>query len=86
MKKLLLSLVAIALTGVLCAQAIYPAPEWRRANPAKYGFDAEKLRAAHQYIIDSTRTTGLMVVVGGEVIFQYGCVKSVMSPQIRTAI
>jgi len=76
MKKLLLSLIAIALTATLCAQAIYPAPEWKRANPAKYGFDAEKLQAARQFVIDSTRTTGLMVVVGGEVIFQYGCVRS----------
>lgn len=73
-------LVKYILSAMLCivfmqgseAQKIYPGKNWTMASPEKYGYDSEKLRDAHQYIIDSMNTTGLVVVVGGEIIFSYG--------------
>ena len=50
---------------------------WDTALPEKYGYDATKLELAHQYIIDSMKTTGLVVVVGGDIIFSYGSIERV---------
>ena len=71
MKKILLLLTVLSLYGTLQAQ-IYPSPNWEKANPEKYGYDSKKLDAVRTYIIDSLHTTGCMVVVSGEVIFEYG--------------
>jgi len=71
--KTFLSVVLLVFSLTLNAQ-LYPSPEWSRAQPAKYGFDAKKLEAAKRFIVDSTVATGCMVVVGGESIFEYGSV------------
>jgi CubicO group peptidase (beta-lactamase class C family) len=52
--------------------AIYPSPDWTKVSPEKYGYDADKLEQARKYVVDNMNTTGLMVVVGGESIFEYG--------------
>ncbi len=65
-------LVCIFMSQAAGAQAIYPGKSWNRVAPEKYGYDSQKLKEAHQYIIDSMNTTGLVVVVGGEVIFSFG--------------
>lgn len=83
MKKTLL--FKVYLTSLLCliigvgleAQHIYPGKSWKTALPEKYGYDAEKLLEARKYIIDSMKTTGLVVVVGGEIIFSYGSIDRV---------
>ncbi|MCL2416493.1 MAG: beta-lactamase family protein [Bacteroidales bacterium] len=62
---------ALMLTVTLQAQ-VFPTTRWQRANPAEHGFDVERLEQARRFIIDSMHTTGVVVVVGGEVIFQYG--------------
>ncbi|MBE0676766.1 MAG: serine hydrolase [Bacteroidales bacterium] len=83
MKKSLL--FKVCLTSLLClfigigleAQQIYPGKSWKTALPEKYGYDAEKLQEARKYIIDSMKTTGLVVVVGGEIILSYGSIDRV---------
>ncbi len=65
-------LLCSAVGAGLEAQNVYPGKSWKTALPEKYGFDSGKLKEVHQYIIDSMNTTGLVVVVGGEMIFSYG--------------
>jgi len=72
MKKFLLLITTLLLTATLSAQVIYPSPNWRRADPSKHGFDSKKLDDVRKFVADSLRTTGLMVIVGGESIFEYG--------------
>src|SRR5689334_16167539 len=69
---------------------IYPDSNWDRiVNPDDYGWDETKLKQLRSFIIDSTHTTGIMVVHSGKVLFEYGdvqelsylasCRKSVLS-------
>lgn len=52
---------------------IFPSQKgWSTAEPEKYGYDSEKLKKVTDYIITDTRATGMVVVVGGEIIYQYG--------------
>ena len=72
MKKLLtLLFVAWSLTGALHAQ-VYPSGDWKRVEPSVHGFDARKLDQARRFMIDSMYTTGCIIIVGGESIFQFG--------------
>ena len=51
---------------------------WKKASPEKYGFDAQQLSRICSFIKDRDMgTTGLMVVVGGEVIYEFGDVEEV---------
>ena len=61
------------------AQTIYPkaGENWAKAKPSKYGYDEKKLEDLRSYIIDSMNTTGLMVIVGGESIFEFGAIDRV---------
>ncbi|HQK70109.1 MAG TPA: serine hydrolase [Bacteroidales bacterium] len=69
----------VFITAFLCmiigagahTQNIYPGKSWKTALPEKHGYDAKKLEEARKYIIDSMNTTGLVVVVNGEIIFSY---------------
>lgn len=90
MRRIFLSLILLVFCfGVSAQEQKYPSLEWEKASPAKYGYDAAKLKQIKQYITDSLHTTGMMVVVGGESIFEYGsldrvsyiasCRKSVLS-------
>ena len=73
MRKFILSILLSTVCLVACGQKpIYPSAEWSKAKPAKYGYDAAKLKEVKQYILDSLNTTGMMVVVGGESIFEFG--------------
>jgi CubicO group peptidase (beta-lactamase class C family) len=69
---------------------VYPDSTWERmANPGDYGWDNTKLNQLRSFIIDSTHTTGFLVVQNGKVLFDYGdvqelsylasCRKSVLS-------
>ena len=56
---------------------IYPGPEgWTWASPSKYGYDSLKLEKARDYLINKTNATGVVVCVGGEMIFKYGDITS----------
>jgi len=69
---------------------IYPEDDrdWSMAAPEKYKFDSDKLEKLTEYVA-STDVTCMMVIVGGECIYQYGynsevsyiasCRKSVLS-------
>ncbi|MBE6182370.1 MAG: serine hydrolase [Rikenellaceae bacterium] len=79
MKKLVLTLLLVAGIAGVSAQAIYPkaGENWPKARPSKYGFNEKKMKELRKYIIDSMQTTGLMVIVGGECIYQFGNVERI---------
>lgn len=56
---------------------VYPDRQWHVAEPEDHGFDKLKLDRVRRYVIDSLHTTGMMIVVGGEVIFEYGNLEQV---------
>ncbi|MDR0871235.1 MAG: beta-lactamase family protein, partial [Planctomycetaceae bacterium] len=76
MKRILLLLLAFTsiTVGSIAADEtkIYPSSDWTKVAPEKYGYDAGKLEQARKYIVNDMKTMGLMVVVGGESIFEYG--------------
>ncbi len=76
MKKLLLVCMFALGVSSLSAQAIYPkaGEDWPKAKPSKYGYDEKKLEDIRRFIIDSMNTTGCLVLVGGENIFEYGAI------------
>lgn len=52
---------------------VSPTQSWENVvHPALYGWTAEKLSAIEEYIVDSTATTGMMIIHDGKVIYQYG--------------
>ncbi|RMG24657.1 MAG: class C beta-lactamase-related serine hydrolase [Bacteroidetes bacterium] len=56
----------------------YPAAEWQRIRqPDSVGYAPDMLQQLRTYIIDSTNTTGLMVVLNGKVLYEYGDVEEV---------
>ena len=91
MKRVSTTLLFVIFAITLYARPIYPkaGENWERAKPSKYGFNDQKIKELRRYIIDSMATTGMMIIVGGECIFQYGnierlsyiasCRKSVLS-------
>jgi CubicO group peptidase (beta-lactamase class C family) len=73
MKKILLfTLLSISASIIYSQPSLYPSPDWEKAKPQEYGYDAAKLEDVHRYIVDSLKTSGLMVIVGGKSIFEYG--------------
>lgn len=79
MKKIILTLSLVLYAITLQARSIYPkaGEDWAYAKPSKYGFNDKRVKELRRYFIDSMQTTGLMIIVGGECIFQYGNIKSV---------
>jgi len=69
---------------------LYPDSTWDKIiNPNDYGWDKTKLNQLRNFIIDSAHTTGIVVIQGGKVLFEYGdiqelsylasCRKSILS-------
>ncbi|MEP7322732.1 MAG: serine hydrolase [Saprospiraceae bacterium] len=69
---------------------VYPDSTWERINnPSDYGWNNTKLKQLRSFIIDSSQTTGMVVVQHGKILFGYGdeqelsylasCRKSVLS-------
>ena len=56
---------------------VYPkaGEDWKMVKPSKHGLNDKKIKALKKYIIDSMKTTGLMVIVGGECVFKHGNVE-----------
>ncbi len=77
LSKLFIPVLSLLLYCSIHAQNKFPLKEWDMSNPEKYGYDSTQLKLAHQYLIDSMKTTGLVVVVSGEMIFKYGNIKQV---------
>ncbi|MGI8581071.1 MAG: serine hydrolase domain-containing protein [Chitinophagaceae bacterium] len=52
---------------------VFPGNDWEyNKNPSLQGWEAKKLMALTNFIIDSSKTTGMMVIQHGKVIFEYG--------------
>lgn len=84
MKNLFKKLLLLTLLAPCCnvAQAqentpVYPDQQWNVAEPEDHGFDKLKLDRVRRYVIDSLHTTGMMIIVGGDVIFKYGNIEQV---------
>ncbi len=52
-------------------QRVFPAAEWSRTSPESAGYSREKLEAVRASLTGMA-STGMIVVVGGRVIFEYG--------------
>ena len=50
----------------------YPGKEWTISSPLKYGYNPSYSQVISKFITQYTNTTGLVVVVGGEIIYTYG--------------
>jgi CubicO group peptidase (beta-lactamase class C family) len=75
MKKMLLCFLLLFLALQLKAQE-YPDYRWKYSDdPSKTGWDTAKLSQLHQYILDSTQITGMMIIHREKVVFQYGDVE-----------
>ena len=89
---LLLPIVTIAQTSKTIPDStnIYPDNAWEKiTDPAAYGWNTDKLKQLRNFIIDSTHTTGMLVIQKGKILFEFGdvqelsylasCRKSVLS-------
>ncbi len=55
---------------------VFPGEEWEHHDsPEAAGYSTEKLKDIHEYIVNESNITGLMVVVGGKVMADYGDVE-----------
>jgi len=55
---------------------VFPDSIWLKHDTAeKVGFDSKKIKEIDRYIIDSLNTTGLVVIVDGKILFDYGNIK-----------
>ena len=54
------------------AEQVFPGKSWERIqDPESIGYNTQKLAEIKKYV-ERIKTTGLMVVVGGKVLFEYG--------------
>lgn len=70
---ILLLINSISIKG----QDLYPLLQWNKTTPEKYGFNSNVLEEIRRHIAEKLNTTGMMIVVGGEVIFEYGDVQNI---------
>jgi CubicO group peptidase (beta-lactamase class C family) len=57
---------------------VYPDSTWERMNDQnEYKWDLVKLKQLRTFIIDSSNTTGMLVVQGGKVVFEYGDIQEI---------
>ena len=90
--SLLLPFLTVAQTAKLLQSSVevYPDSTWERIiNPSDYGWNNTKFKQLRSFIIDSTHTTGMVVVQNGKVLLEFGdiqelsylayCRKSVLS-------
>jgi CubicO group peptidase (beta-lactamase class C family) len=55
---------------------VYPDGTWEKINdPGKNGWDQEKLKKLRRFIVDDCHTTGMVVVQGGKILFEFGDIK-----------
>jgi CubicO group peptidase (beta-lactamase class C family) len=71
-------------------KTVFPDSLWQKYDTIeKTGYDSKKLEKISRFIVDSLNTTGLMVIVNGKILFEYGdieelsyiasCRKSILS-------
>ncbi len=73
-QKLQILVLAGLLTVAFSVNAqIYPNPTWSyNEDPSKEGWDSKKGSDFRNYLIDSTYITGLQIIHGGKIVFEYG--------------
>lgn len=55
---------------------VFPDTMWLKQDSVEIaGYSSEKINEIHRFIIDSLNTTGLVVVVDGKILFDYGDIK-----------
>ncbi len=67
--------LVLTLNNSFAQSHVFPGETWERHSAeeiATLGYEREQLRAAQQFIIDSMNTTGLVVVVGGKILMDFG--------------
>lgn len=90
MRKFLIALISFTIAFSASAQEFtYPKGSWSTISAKKAGYNAKKLAKVEKYISDNMQTTGMIVIVGGKVLLEYGnlteisyiasCRKSVLS-------
>lgn len=74
MNRELLILISLAIISITSAVAQnFPSTEWDKVkSPTFYGWNDDQLETIEEYLIDSTATTGMMIVQDGRVIYEYG--------------
>jgi CubicO group peptidase (beta-lactamase class C family) len=76
-RSLLMALCWTLLPALLYAQAVFPGVEWERhASPEAVGWSSEGLAQVTATLSDMP-TTGLMAIVGGRVLYEYGDIERV---------
>jgi len=73
---LMAALPAVDSPSAAPAEPVFPAEDWSyHASPEEAGYDSEALGRMLRFVRDEAHTTGLMVVVGGEVLVAGGDVE-----------
>ncbi len=69
----IMALLVMSVTTMAQKGVIYPDAEWEKAAPETYGFNSDKFnKELRPFIINKTKGTGVMIIVGGKCIFQQG--------------
>ncbi|UCC38364.1 MAG: serine hydrolase [Candidatus Aminicenantes bacterium] len=69
------SATAVKFTEAKNVSSVYPGETWERIkDPSSAGYSIQKLEKVREYV-KTLDTTGLIVVVGGKVLFEYGDLK-----------
>ncbi len=69
---LFLALLLALPTALLAQEYVYPTTSWERIeSPESVGYDSGRLASITDYL-ENLNTTGLMVIVGGRVLYEYG--------------
>lgn len=72
MKTTLLIAIALFMGTIVSAQN-FPGKEWQKLkDPTLAGWDEAQLGTLQTYLIDSTYTTGMLVIHDGKIVFEYG--------------
>lgn len=74
MKNLLLITIALFFVCQYTSHAQnFPTTKWEKVkSPTFYGWNQAKLNAIEAYTIDSTATTGMMIIQDGRIIYEFG--------------
>ena len=68
-----LTAICLSMLGTHASAQHNPAASWDYVHsPTFAGWDQERLDALDGYVADSTATTGMMILQGGRVVYQYG--------------
>jgi len=71
--KYTLLLLCLGLIHIQAQAQDYPGADWEKvAHPAFYGWNTEMLSTLQEYVVDSTMSTGMLLIQDGKVVYEYG--------------